>query len=63
MARLFAKEVIMSKTVPWYAEKDNVYHDNNRCTLAQDIPATKRHPGTADRPHCGECEKLNVQAK
>lgn len=53
----------MSKTVPWYAEKDAVYHDNNRCTLAQDIPATKRHPGTADRPHCGECEKLNVQAK
>jgi hypothetical protein len=53
----------MSKTVPWYAEKETVYHDNNRCVKAQEVPATKRRQGTADRPHCNECEQLNVQAK
>jgi hypothetical protein len=53
----------MSKTVPWYAEKGTVFHDNNSCPVADSIPATKRHPGTGDRPHCNECEKLNAQPK
>jgi hypothetical protein len=53
----------MSKTVAWYADKDSVYHDNNQCPHSRDIAATKRRPGTADRPHCDECEKLNVPAK
>lgn len=53
----------MTKTIPWHAEKEIVYHDNNRCQQAADIPATKRRSSTAERPHCPECGKLNVEAK
>ena len=53
----------MTKTIPWYAEKETVYHDNNRCQQAAGIPETKRRQGTADRPRCPECERLNVEAK
>lgn len=53
----------MTKTIAWHAEKDSVYHDNNKCSRAESIPATKRRPGAADRPQCPECEKLKAEQK
>jgi len=53
----------MTKTIAWHAEKDSVYHDNNQCHQAAEIPATKRRLGTADLPHCTHCEKLDGEKK
>lgn len=53
----------MTKTIAWHAEKDMVYHDNNKCEVAYVIQATKRVKGTADRPQCPQCEKLNLEGK
>ena len=53
----------MTKTIPWHAEKDSVYHDNTKCQQAYAIQATKRLKGSADRPQCTECEKLDLEGK
>ena len=53
----------MTKTIAWHAAKDSFYHDNNRCEQAYAIQATKRVKGTAEKPHCPVCEKLDQEGK
>jgi hypothetical protein len=53
----------MAKTIAWHAEKETVYHDNNKCQQADMIQATKRVKGTADRPQCPQCEQLDLETK
>jgi hypothetical protein len=53
----------MTKTIAWHAEKDSVYHDNNKCQQAYAIQATKRVKGTAEKPQCAECESLDQAEK
>jgi hypothetical protein len=60
---MFEGEVPVTKTIAWHAEKDSVYHDNNKCQQAYAIQATKRVKGTAERPQCAECESLDQAAK
>ena len=54
---------LMTKTIPWHAAKDSIYHDNTKCQQAYAIQATKRLPGAADRPQCQKCEKLDREEK
>ena len=53
----------MTKTIPWHAAKDSVYHDNTKCEQAYAIQATKRLSGAADKPQYQECEKLDREEK
>jgi hypothetical protein len=53
----------MTKTIAWHAVKDSYYHDNTKCEKAYVIQATKRLQGTAERPQCPECEKLDQEGK
>jgi hypothetical protein len=36
-----------------------VYHDNDACPLACEIPERERVPGRANLRACKECERLN----
>ena len=39
--------------------ENRVYHDNDRCFSARDIPGHDRREGTADYRLCGECARLD----
>lgn len=39
--------------------ENRIYHDNDRCFSAREIPGHDRREGAADYRLCGECTRLN----
>jgi len=37
-----------------------VHHNNNKCTLGNNIESYNRRPGTGGHPLCDECRKKNA---
>ncbi len=51
----------MAKIPPWHSARVSdreVYHDNDKCTEANNIGKHNHKPGTGGRPHCEHCSKL-----
>jgi hypothetical protein len=51
------------KRAPWHSTRpgDGVYHDNDECVDGR-FPALDRAEGTAGRPLCRECARLDTMA-
>lgn len=52
----------MTRRAPWHSERmgELVYHDNEKCTEGRSIPPLYRAEGTAGRPLCKACAKLDA---
>ena len=53
----------MSKTSPWHSVKEQVHHDNTKCTEGNNIEPQNRRSGTGGKPLCKHCAELNRQGK
>lgn len=56
----------MAKIAPFHTNSEeyppshrNVYHDQSECGYGKEIKPQHRVDGTAGRPRCDECEKLD----
>lgn len=52
----------MAKVAPFHSTKDSdrkVHHDNNKCTEGNNIERRYLASGTAGRPKCEHCQRLN----
>jgi len=52
----------MTRRAPWHSERPGalVYHDNDKCEDGQAIALVFRAEGTAGRPLCKACAKLDA---
>ena len=50
----------MAKTQPWYSIKENVYHNDTSCSMANSIESEYIKPGTGRRPLCKECARIYI---
>jgi hypothetical protein len=51
----------MAKVPAFHSVRPNdpqVYHDNDACTEGNNIEASNRRPGPANRPRCQHCTRL-----
>lgn len=51
----------MAKVSPFHSklpDPDPVYHDNDKCTVGNNIETYNRVPGTGGRRRCGPCSDL-----
>lgn len=48
----------MAKTDPFHSVKQQVYHDNTKCTEGNNIEKENLKSGTGGKPKCQHCEKL-----
>ena len=46
------------KVAPFYSEKGSVHHDNNKCTLGNNIEKSNRKSGTGGKPKCSQCKTI-----
>jgi hypothetical protein len=56
----------MPKKDPWHSAKPlarNVYHDNTLCTEGNNIERHYLKAGTAGRPKCEHCLRLDAQGR
>lgn len=56
----------MAKVAPFHSVKEytrNVHHNNNKCTEGNNIEPRYVRPGTAGRPLCEHCSRLNSEGK
>ena len=54
----------MPTASPWHSVKETdrkVYHNNTKCTEGNNIETQYRRSGTANRPICEHCKRLNDQ--
>lgn len=49
----------MAKVSPFHSIKQNVYHDNNKCTEGNNIEKVNLRQGTGGKPKCLHCAKLS----
>ena len=52
----------MAKVAPFHSVKlyaKNVYHDNDKCTEGNNIETQYKRSGTANRPKCEHCQRLD----
>ena len=52
----------MAKVAPFHSVKvgtKNVYHDNDKCTEGNNIETYNKRSGTAGRPKCEHCQRLD----
>lgn len=51
----------MAKTSPWHSIEPNaeVYHNNTKCTVGNNIEKKNIRPGTGGKRLCKQCEDLN----
>ena len=50
----------MAKVSPFHSKLPGteVYHDNNKCTLGNNIESYNRKPGTGGHRKCGQCKDM-----
>jgi len=56
----------MTRVAPFHSKKPdtrNVYHDNNKCTEGNNIERYYLAQGTAGRPRCEHCDRLDREGK
>ncbi len=54
----------MTQVSPWHSKvTKDVHHDNNKCTLGNNIEPENRVPGTGGLPKCAQCKRLNSAGK
>lgn len=53
----------MPKTLPWNSVKQKVYHDNSCCPVGRAIEIGEFNSGTAGKPLCPECWRLDLAGK
>jgi len=51
------------KVAPVHSVKQNVHHDNNKCTERNNIEKENLREGTGGKPLCEHCAKLNREGK
>jgi hypothetical protein len=49
----------MGPTSPFYTPRQDVYHNNNRCTEGNNIESHNRRAGTGGKRLCHHCAILN----
>jgi len=45
---------------PWHSIKQNVHHDNTRCTEGNNIETENIRQGTGGKPLCDHCARLDA---
>lgn len=53
------KSIFMAKTAAFHSIKQNVYHDNTKCTEGNNIEKENLRSGTGGKPKCAHCARLN----
>ena len=56
----------MPRNIPWHSIKPatkNVYHDNTACTEGNNIETYYLKAGTAGRPLCEHCARLDREGR
>lgn len=50
------------KVAPFHSKLPgtDVHHNNNKCTLGNNIESYNRKPGTGGHPLCQECKRLSA---
>jgi hypothetical protein len=51
------------KIYPFHSAREPVYHDNDQCEAAKQVPEERRLKGNEGKPLCKECEKLDAEGK
>ncbi len=54
------KEEIPMRKSPWHSIKQNVHHDNPRCTEGNNIETENLRQGTGGKPLCHHCAKFDT---
>lgn len=49
----------MAKTSPWHSTKQDVHHNNTKCTEGNNIEHQHRRDGTGGKPLCKHCARLS----
>jgi len=65
-SRQFYKPItkgIAMKVAPCHSIKQNVHHDNDKCTERNNIEKENWRAGTGGKPLCQNCAKLNREGK
>ena len=53
----------MPKTSAWHSVKEDVYHNNTRCTEGNNIETRNLRNGTGNNRLCLTCSRLNREGK
>jgi len=53
----------MARKSPWHSIKQNVHHDNTRCTEGNNIETENLRTGTGGKPLCHHCAKLDTEGR
>ena len=53
----------MAKVAPWHSIKEDVHHDNNKCTEGNNIEVANKRSGTGNKPKCKRCQTLDAEGK
>lgn len=53
----------MPKVAPFHSVKQNVYHNNSKCTEGNNIEKQYLQSGTGGKPLCKHCSSLNDQGR
>jgi hypothetical protein len=49
----------MPKVSPTHSSKEDVYHNNSRCTERNNIEKENLRQGTGNKRLCSHCDRLN----
>ena len=49
----------MAKVATFHSIKQNVYHDNSKCTEGNNIEKENLRQGTGGKSKCSHCSRLN----
>ena len=53
----------MPTVSPWHSVKEDVYHNNTKCTEGNNIERENRREGTGGKRLCQHCARLNTAGK
>lgn len=48
----------MAKTSAWHSIKQDVHHNDTKCTEGNNIERENRREGTGGKPLCSHCDRL-----
>jgi hypothetical protein len=51
----------MAQTTPWHSLRENIHHNNDQCDKGTRIAPESLRQGTAGKPLCEECRRLNAK--